>query len=91
MSPSKNKNEGDTFPVRLTEGHASSIYMPQEEREPLDAVLDYIKQTYGRKYSRSEFVRKAIKHYLGYLLKGATKEELRQRLGMGDAMSKKAK
>lgn len=50
----------------------------------IDELLSFIHQSTGAKFSRNEFILKAIRHYLNYCLEAKSKKELVKKIEATD-------
>lgn len=58
----------------------SSFRTPTGLKEKVDELLKYMHEVIGAKFTRNDFIIKAIKHYLAMLLEAKSKRELVERL-----------
>lgn len=67
------------YPGENLEG-GTSVRTPYGLRDKIDELLGYIQKTTGAKFSRNDFIVRAIKFYLADLLQARSKRELVEKI-----------
>jgi len=70
----------ENVPIRFPQGSNLSVAAPDGFKQSMDEILSFIRERTGVKFTRNEFIIKAVKFYLEYLLASKSRAELVEKI-----------